>query len=654
MRALTNALEVLALAMIVTACGTRAPHGSSGKYYRLHDSDNTSWGFNRRGGEVVIPFGKYSFLNEIDEQGMILAKQLDGGKCGFIDIHERVIIPFVYDDIGVFTSRPDLAPVIKDGKQGFVNRRGEEVIPLEYTAGSYTLHFRLPQGIILRKGDKSGVVDSLNRVVVPFEYDKVKISEHKDCFIAYKGKQWRTFDLYGTPLSPYSSAYIIMEGDGYLPTDSKDLPILISTEKEYPIEKGESAYVDKRQKIIVPFGTYDEATPFGLGRKAVVAKNGKYGIIDEHGRVVLPLEYDHIERPSYYRSTWANIFVATRNGMVLFFDEDASLLPISGIVAYKQSAGTELFVTDVHGKKGLVDYDGKRIIPCQYESLSEVYHGDYIARKNGRYGYVSRTNKKILPFRFERMYDLRGDIGLVDKKGKYGVSDVEGKIIVPCEYDGIGHRVYMDNSFSEMSEDEHDKCRFIAMKNGKIGTIDERNQVHIPFIYDGLSGWVEYGPDGHYVKKDGKYGIISDEGELTIPIAYDYISVPKYLELTADDEDTDTVERLPQKGVIVRDANNKYGCLSMDNKEILPCVFDMIINDIYDFDADNARWVVLRDSVWSYLSPNLETIADSVPHEEIMKQYEYHLTHPRSNEDRDFNMITVDNIKKYPLSSSDD
>lgn len=54
----------------------------------------------------------------------------------------------------------------------------------------------------------------------------------------------------------------------------------------------------------------------GLGLKSNCnANKGRYGIIDEHGKLVLPLTYDLIKRPSRY-SDYANIFVATKGNKI--------------------------------------------------------------------------------------------------------------------------------------------------------------------------------------------------------------------------------------------------------------------------------------------------------------------------------------------------
>jgi len=139
------------------------------KYQRI--SNNSSWGFKDTIGNIVIPLDKYSFLNPIDEQGMILANK--DGKEGFIDINENVLIPFIYGDIGVFSECVDLAPAVKNKKQGFINRKGETVIPFEYDYASYVRYFYEPGIAVLLKNGKYGVINAENKIIVPFIYSKI-------------------------------------------------------------------------------------------------------------------------------------------------------------------------------------------------------------------------------------------------------------------------------------------------------------------------------------------------------------------------------------------------------------------------------------------------------------------------------------------------
>ncbi len=630
---------VSCLILIISAaiCQTSKKIGNDSlSYYRISTEDNSSWGFKDKEGKTVIPLGKYKFLNPIDGHGMILAKK--GDKEGFIDINENILIPFIYDEIGVFSGCVDLAPVIKDKKQGFVNRKGDVIIPLEYDAKSYVTYFYDPGLAIVNKNGKSGVIDSNNKIIIPFEYNKIDWSDTKDFFLVTNEKGCLNFSLEGKQLSDYSD-YEIVNGItfGYLPTNSKGLPTLVKTggDKDlyYKIQRdigymngtkrvrnsmivaaGEKyAYLNKEHNQIVPFGIYDFAEPFGLGRKAIVANNGVYGIIDEHGKLALPLEYDFIERPSHY-SNYANIFVATKGKQVIILNEEVDIIPVNNIAAYIDWNG-RLIVSDNNNKKGVVDYDGRQTIPFTYDTLFQ--HGlDYIAKKGDVYGYITGENTIIKPFEYKYIYGIDGGPAFVNKKGKVGIYDEEGKIKIPFDYDAI-YNTWYNNS-------DEKKTRYIVVKDGKVGTIDSGNKIVIPLIYEALSGWVEYGPEAHFARKNGKYGLISYEGDIIIPIEYDYVG-------------------LPSNGIIKVRKNGKYGVVSWKHKEILPCIYEKLIVDIPFFvfdDKQESKLVVLDNGIWKYFDVNGKLLRNNVPESEIMESYDYYFQGGEpSNEGYDFHMM---------------
>ena len=618
--------------------GKSVPVGNP-EYYRIRAKDGSSWGFKKKTGEFAIPLGKYKFMNTIDNRGMILAHK-KGGKKGYIDITEKVLIPFVYDEIGVFSKcqAKDLAPVIIDKKQGFINRKGEVIIPLEYDAQSRVAYFYEPGVAILTKNGRAGAIGPENNIIVPFEYDEVKRSDNRDCLIARKGDSWIIFSTEGKQLSDYSNHTIVEAPFGSLPADSKGLPMLIAEngyEKirnrlqsniEYMngsrrvkdslkmLAKLKYAYIDSTARAIVPFGVYDYAEPFGLGRKAIVVKDGKYGLIDEYGKTVLPNSYDYLERPMKY-SHFADIYVATRGNEITLFDKDANVFPIKGITSYSNIDGL-LIAADTQNKTGVINYQGKQTIPFLYDTLYSCKYGGFIAKKDALYGYISPKNEIIHSFDYRYIYRLKAGMAYINSEGKVGLYDHKNRLIIPFEYDMI-----YDSYYGQKGKD-----RYIVQKEGKVGTVDSDNEVVIPILYDGLSGWVEYGPKGHFVKKDGKYGLISPEGKTIVPIEYDYVG-------------------LPVKGVIVVRKAGKYGAISWNNRVILPCIYDKLIDDIsfwsFDFgEKHEDKLVALKDGIWSYFDPTGKLIRTNVPKEEIQKYYQYIFDWGEpSNESPDFNMI---------------
>ena len=589
------------------------------KYQRI--VGNGYWGYIDSIGNILIPLGKYSFINPMDKQGMILARK--DGKEGFIDLNDNVLIPFIYENLGVFSECVQLAPAVKNNKQGFINRKGETVIPFEYDYASYLRYFYEPGIVALLKNGKHGVINAENKIIIPFIYDKIDFSSRDDIIIAWKQKEWTCFSTDGKQLSDFNNYEIVKKSPlGYLPKDSKNLPILVTTK-----ENKNYAFLDKHHNFVVPFGVYDYADVFGLGRKAIVANKGKYGIIDEYGKLVLPLEYDFVEQPSLW-SNYAKIFVATKNDTVRLFDENANIIPINDVVSYIDDYYGCLIVTNRENKMGSIDYSGKQIIPFLYDTL---YLGwtissvdGYIAKKDGFYGFISQNNEIIQPFQYNYIYGINKKVVYVDQNNKVGILNKDGSIIIPFEYDVIcgttyHHRVYSD-SF------QNTKYIYIVEKDEKIGTIDDKNNVIIPIIYDGLSS----GSETHFVKNNDKYGIISHKGEIIIPIEYDYVG-------------------RPQSGVIAVRKNGKYGVVSWENKEILPCIYDRVILDAW-FDIGEKKEpkiVVLQKNVWKYYDLNGKLIQSKVHLKEIDKEYGYILNWGEpSNEHYDFGIIQKGELKR--------
>jgi hypothetical protein len=166
------------------------------------------------------------------------------------------------------------------------------------------------------------------------------------------------------------------------------------------------------------------------------------------------------------------------------------------------------------GKYGYLDENGAVVIPFIYDG-AKTFSGLMAAVKKGdKWGFINRDAEEELPFIYDEaevFYQgkwLSPTLCLVKKGGKWGYIDTEGTVIIPFAYDEL------DDFFMD------DYCA--AKKNGKWGYIDKNNKVIIPFIYDEVEDY-----DLKYIRvvKDGKEGVIDFNRKTVIPIDFYVINL---------------------------------------------------------------------------------------------------------------------------------
>ena len=581
---------------------------TSGEYTKIRSRVLNSWGYKHSSGEIVVPLGKYVSVYEIDDEGMIIARK--GNKTGIINIADEILVPFVYDNINPFSM--GLAAVSNNGKKGFINRRGEVVIPLQYNI-SYT-GFYGPGLAIVKKG-KYGVIDMQNNVIIPFKYSSISWSGNQNNFIVKKGGRWASFSFDCVQLSDfYYYDEVTQASHSRVFTDAKNLPTLVHNKEQGKIV---NAYIDSTHHQIVPYGVYDFAMPFSLGRKAIVRKDNRYGIIDEYGTLVLPLAYDNIER------IWGlanKVFVTQKGDEITIFDTDLNALPLEKIVEYSIS-GDEIIVTGVNGKKGLFSLiSAEFTVPMIYDDLKRIgsMHtlDAYIAKKNGLWGRISNDNRVLFPFEYKHIISSNFGYVCVDVHNKARFLNEKGDVIIPPEYDYIQETEYGWNCPHLGS--------YIVMKDGKSGTVNWNNEVVIPIIYDALSGFIESFPDAHFVKNENKIGLMSRSGEIIVPIEYSNVYIPRL-----------------GVGIIVVGKDGKFGVLSSINGDvIMPCNYEKIISYIpsrfhYGENKED-KLFVWENGLLNYYSLKGKLIQKNVPEAQFMEKYGFMLKYQDPSEEYEY------------------
>ncbi|WP_106154831.1 WG repeat-containing protein [Marinilabilia salmonicolor] len=553
---------------------------------------SSKYGFVNNLGDTVIPIGKYKFLNPLDDEGMILATNYKD-KQGFIDINENIIIPFNYEDLGVFSHNLTFAE--KNGTFGYLNRKGKTIIDFQFSEAKY---FYNPGLAIVKKESGWGLIDTLGNFKVDCIYDDIDYSRENQIAIVKKHNKWAFYFSDTETLTDFEFDEII-ESSGRIPEKGHYSTIkeLYFNRNIALVKKGNQfALIDKNLQQIVKYGTYDIINPMNCYGYSIVIKGNKYGIIDSLGNIKIPIEYDLIStKPARSYGNNFTTFLIKKNGKYQILNNQAEL-EIKKEFVKVDILSDNYYLAYSNDSIFLIDDDSK-IVSNKYTGYYDFDEG-FIVRLGNKMGTIDYKGNTILPFIYDSIFHPHLEDFLYAKKdGRFGVIDYDGKVVIPFEYEFIT-RVWYDDY--EEYEDN-----LIVQKDKKLGTINMKNEINIPLIYDGICSWIEYSPDEHYVKKDNKYGMVKPNGEIMIPCLYDYIHYYN--------SQTILIER-----------DNKFGVLNRENKEIVPCDYEKLIVDIdyWGFDENHKdKLVLLKDDVWYYLDLNGKLIAKNVAEDEILEKY---------------------------------
>ena len=128
----------------------------------LHFEPGDIWYIFDKTGNVKARLKDYRFVSGFSEG---FAQVTKDGKYGFVDKNGKDVVPPIYDDVQDFNE--GFAQVAKDGKYGFVDQTGKEVVPLIYdSVDSFS------DGLArVEKDGKRNYIDKTGKEVVPSEYD---------------------------------------------------------------------------------------------------------------------------------------------------------------------------------------------------------------------------------------------------------------------------------------------------------------------------------------------------------------------------------------------------------------------------------------------------------------------------------------------------
>lgn len=295
------------------------------------------FGLSDDSGNIVLE-PKYKQIDKIGEDyknGYIVVN--DNNKYGIIGFDKSNILDIKYDDIKGITGE-NLYAVKENGKYTLVDKSGEKKINKDFEDVLEISN----EGIVAKMNTKYGVTDLEGNTKISFKYDELKHTKGNN-FIAKDGNKYGVVDLEGTVVFPIESTKIeyissgnfiisdtvqdgktvskvyneeyqekitgeileINTSKGYIKVKANDeykyynfkfeekaASQLLTTNKLFVSKKdGKYGFIDESGKVVVDY-IYDDATEQNINGYAGIKKDGVWGAIDVNGKVVVEPKYN--------------------------------------------------------------------------------------------------------------------------------------------------------------------------------------------------------------------------------------------------------------------------------------------------------------------------------------------------------------------------
>lgn len=321
----------------------------------------------------------------------------------------------------------------------------------------------------------------------------------------------------------------------------------------------------------------------------VIQKNKKYGVISQRANVLIPLQYDKIDRMGggLLSGLWE---VEKDHKKGIWQIGNREIIPTTySSINFSSIRGNE-FIVENNGKYGTYDIYGKLIYPAEYDLIKNVKGILQLTKNNNVKFLIGNELRSInlLTDKTIRYYDTKGNsftLYLFEKESKQGVINDEGVVIIDPIYDEINPRTNMD-----VSKPLYENYLFVRIDR-QWGAIDIKNNILIPIEYEsaelvypylvtlGINSYKKlydlekkqfvithdferYFRDGKYtrIEKDGLDALIDNE-TMKVMIPYKYKSI---------------LWNKTQDKFIAKNLEGKMGMIDINENVIIPFEYERL------------------------------------------------------------------------------
>lgn len=360
----------------------------------------------------------------------------------------------------------------------------------------------------------------------------------------------------------------------------------------------------------------------------LLKQDGKTGVIDRSGNIVIDVKYDDIKIPNPQKDVF--VCYSGENSQILNSQKEQILNNYQDVepIKLQNIASNLMFEKSVlsykeNDKYGLVNFQGKKITKPIYDEISGLSYkeGELLVKQNDKYGVINIKGHKLIDIEYDKIavdgYYTNDDgykyagyiITTTTQEGyRYGYINYNGKLILKPEYNELSRITdIMDN----------ENAYLLCAKNGQFGVNKNEKEI-VKNEYQSIS----YDKTNELLvaEKSKKYGIASLDGKIIVPAQFSQIDViGNYLyakneqgTIVYDNQGKETnmdtnisilnTENEKYKIKIDNQNETKYGLITKEGKELIEekySYMEYLYNDYFIVSNENSKLGVVdnKDAV---------------------------------------------------------
>lgn len=488
------------------------------------------------------------------------------------------------------TMTTDAIQVKKDGKYGLIKQgSGEIIVPPVYDhfksrygvfeESNFFDHYTSDALMIVSREGKFGYVNKKGEEVSAFIYEEIKPFACKGSYrerewlvaAAKKEGKWGYLNRSCQEICPFIYDWVHPKG------------LVVMKEGKYgflPAQADSRAVLEHDSLLVLKEGFY-------AGQN-----DQQWKLINSKGKTIYPHPVDSFKILSYSWKDSLKLLIFQNNHSAIFHPESDQNLPVFYDKIIRQN---EFYFIKNEGKWGIMEENQSFCHPMNSDSIwvsncygcFEYYHKGAYIQSEGKIGYWSfQTGKMLIEphydgIRFLKKHDRKENrLVLLKKKGHYGLGSLDSLLTerIPCAYDTLFKyaRAYHSNKDGNFYE---------IMKEGKYGlwNLDTQKEF-LPAVYDTFSIMhcsFDWGEKRLKSKRAGKFGIINAETGANIV-----------------SEEYDEIRYSTRVDFILLKKENKYDLYDNMNSKVIPCALDTLI-----FEYTKSEAIISKNGLWGFYDP---------------------------------------------------